>query len=303
MIESVTVTNYVGDSLTMGIGDPDQSGLLITNIEGIGPGQAVINTTEVATFDGSMYNSSRMYEKNIVLTIRLGVTGGVDVETARHMSYKYFPIKKLVSLTFVTDNKVSTIDGYVESNVPKIFTDGEECQISIICPNPYFKSEYVNFEEFASVIPTFEFPFSNESLDERELEISVIQLIFEKNIVYPGEADVGMIIQLHAIGTVRNVTLHNIVTGEKMTLNTDRIAETVGKGFIKGDTITICTIKGEKSITLTREGETKSILNVLDKDADWFQLTRGNNIFQYEVEEGIEALQVSIFNQILYEGV
>ena len=54
MIKSVTVTNYLGESLKMELTNPYDSGIAITDITGIGPGKADINVTELTSSDGSL---------------------------------------------------------------------------------------------------------------------------------------------------------------------------------------------------------------------------------------------------------
>ena len=46
-----------------------------------------------------------------------------------------------------------------------------------------------------------------------------------------------------------------------------------------------------------------NILNCLDKDSDWFQLSKGDNIFAYVVEEGTTNVQFKIENRTAFEGV
>lgn len=70
MIKSVTVTNYLGESLKMELTNPYDSGIAITDITGIGPGKADINVTELTSSDGSLYNSARLGTRNIVMTLR-----------------------------------------------------------------------------------------------------------------------------------------------------------------------------------------------------------------------------------------
>ena len=88
-----------------------------------------------------------------------------------------------------------------------------------------------------------------------------------------------------------------------MRIDTDKMKAFTGSGIVAGDEITICTVKGKKSITLLRNGKTTNILNCLDKAADWFQLAKGDNVFAYTAEEGSSNLQFKIENRIIYEGV
>ena len=71
----------------------------------------------------------------------------------------------------------------------------------------------------------------------------------------------------------------------------------------KGDTITINTERGNKSIHLQRNGETFNIFNCLGKKSDWLTLSRGDNLFAYRAETGGENLQFRIENKTAYTGV
>ncbi len=65
MIQSVTATNFVGEEIKMVLKDPWSTGFNIVSITGIGPESADINTTNMATNHGSIFNSARLVERNI----------------------------------------------------------------------------------------------------------------------------------------------------------------------------------------------------------------------------------------------
>ncbi len=304
MIKSITVTNYLGDSIKLELARPEKSGFVVKSVTGLGPGSANINTTEVSTNDGGLYNSSRLPTRNIVIT--LGFLWKDSIEDVRQKSYKFFPIKKRLRLLIETDNRLAEIDGYVEANDPNIFSKEEGSDISIICPNPFFYSAGENGKNttiFYGIEPLFEFPFSNESLSECLLEMGLIQNQTEKVITYDGDAEIGVTITIHAVGEASNIAIYNTGTREIMRIDTDKLAAFTGSGIIAGDDIVICTVKGSKSISLQRAGKTTNILNCLEKNADWFQLAKGDNIFAYTAESGSSNLQFKIENRIIYEGV
>jgi len=301
MIKSVKVTNHLGDSIKMELGFPEKSGFLIQNIDGLGPSKATINSTELSTSDGALFNSARVGSRNIVLTLKLLPIP--NIESVRQKTYKYFPVKKILKLTIETDNRTSSIYGYVESNDPVIFSNNETTQISIVCPDPYFYSEYINNTIFAGIEPLFEFPFSNESLSENLIEIGSIVINQEKTIVYSGDSDIGVIIYIHAMGEATNITIYNSGTREVMDIDTTKLVALIGSGIQAGDDIVISTIKGHKSIYLIRDGIYMNILNCLGRDADWFQLAKGDNVFAFTSDTGASNLQFRIENQIVYEGV
>lgn len=304
MIKTVRVTNYLGESLTLELKNPWDIGIAITKIKGLGPVKADINSTEISSGDGARFNSARIGTRNIVFTFRL--LEAPTVEDSRQKTYKYFPIKTNVTLLFETDNRLCQITGYVESNKPNIFSEEEDTQISIICPNPYFismENDGMNSVVFFGSEPTFEFPFSNESLTDPLIIFGNIKLRQEEIVPYDGDSQVGFTIKMHALGEVRQITIYNTKTRETMKIDTDILNEITGSGIVAGDEITISTIKGDKHITLLRNGEEINILNALGKDVDWFQLAKGDNRFAYICEYGAENLEFSINYQTLYEGV
>ena len=307
MIYSIVVTNYLGDRIKLELGKPDVSGFLIKSITGLGPAKANVNTTEVSTNDGSLFNSARLSQRNIVLDmVFINTVYGESIEDLRQKSYKYFPLKKSVELTIETDNRYVKTTGYVESNEPNIFSSQEGTQISIICPDPYFYSageDGNNVTNFYSIDPMFEFPFSNESLDEPLLVFGEIQIKTEGVITYHGDSEIGVIIYIHAIGPATNINIYNTETREVMRINTEKISLLTGKGIVASDDIVINTAKGEKSITLIREGVSYNILNCLDKNTDWFTLAKGDNIFAFTADSGVTNLQFRVENKVIYEGV
>ena len=307
MIYSIVVTNYLGDRIKLELGKPDVSGFLIKSITGLGPAKANVNTTEVSTNDGSLFNSARLSQRNIVLDmVFINTVYGESIEDLRQKSYKYFPLKKSVELTIETDNRYVKTTGYVESNEPNIFSSQEGTQISIICPDPYFYSageDGNNVTNFYSIDPMFEFPFSNESLDEPLLVFGEIQIKTEGVITYHGDSEIGVMIYIHAIGPATNINIYNTETREVMRINTEKISSLTGKGIVASDDIVINTAKGEKRITLIREGVSYNILNCLDKNTDWFTLAKGDNIFAFTADSGVTNLQFRVENKVIYEGV
>lgn len=307
MIYSFTITNYLGDTIKLTLREPALSGFLIKSVTGLGPVKANINTTEVATNDGSKFNSARLTQRNIVFQmVFVDTLKGESVEDIRQKSYKYFPTKKNVDIIIETDNRYVKTTGYVESNEPNIFSSQEGAQISIICPDPYFYTAGDNGDivtEFYSIAPMFEFPFSNESLTDPMIVFSEIQSRAAGVITYYGDTEIGIVIRIHALGEATNIAIYNTDTREVMRIDTDKIKKITGKGLTVSDDIIINTAKGNKSITLLREGVSYNILNCLGKNPDWFTLTKGDNVFAFTAETGITNIQFRVENKIIYEGV
>lgn len=304
MIKSVTITNHLNESIKLDLFNPEESGFIIKNITGLGPVKANINFKELATNDGSIDNSARLSSRNIVMSLQF--LESPTIEETRLKSYKYFPIKRNIKFLIETDTRICETIGRVETNVPTIFSNAEGCQISILCSNPYFYSAGENGTNqtiFYGTEPLFEFPFSNESLTEDLIEFGSIENRTEGTIYYDGDAEIGITIQIHAVGEAEGLVIYNTKTREIMRINDDKLKSLMGSGIQAGDEITITTSRGEKGIFMLRSGITTNILNSLEKPIKWFQLSKGDNTFAYTASAGLTNLQFRIENKVIYEGV
>ena len=123
MIESILITNHLGDSIALELRFPEKSGFLVKRVDGLGPTKATINTIKLATRDGSLYNSGHINERNIVFNLQLVNNSSFSdsIEDVRQRSYKYFPVKRMVELQIQTNTRVCKIVGYIETNEIDIF--------------------------------------------------------------------------------------------------------------------------------------------------------------------------------------
>ena len=302
MIQSVTVINHLGESLKLDLAEPEKSGFIVKNITGLGPVKANINTSDICTADGSQFNSARKEKRNIVITLDFQLFP--SVEDARQLTYRYFPLKKNVTLIIETDNRTSCCSGYIESNEPEIFSQTEITQISIICPDPNLYSVIKTQKtRFSGLEPMFEFPFDNDSLTEPKIEFGYEDDGEPHLINYEGDTETGFTLTIHFLGYAKNVSLYNIHTREYIKINTDAIALITGSEVAKGDDIIIRTEHGRKSITLMRDGKYYNALSCLVRGSSWIQLKTGPNVFAFTVEEGKKNVQFIMENYIVYEGV
>lgn len=314
MIKSITITNHLNESITLEMTSPEKSGFVINFIDGLGPPKANIEITEMSLMDGGVYNSARAQSRNIVFSFMFlfpsALAGDLEsqigkLEITRQKTYKYFPLKNRVKITIETDERSCETYGYVESNDSDIFSKNGGAVISILCPDSYLFSTHIYATNFASISALFEFPFGNESLTDPLLEFSTISNYTDRTITYTGDAEIGMIMSIHAAGAIENIVIYKLYPEpvEIIEIDTDRLLALTGEGLHFGDDIIISTVKGNKYAILIRDGETINILNCLAKYPDWIQLSRGDNIFSCTAEVGEEYLQFKIENQIAYEGI
>lgn len=280
----VIVENFRGERLQL-TQNPDYN---ITTISGLNPPKANINTATNATFDGSVFKSSKVNERNIVLNIVIER----NIERNRIALYKYFPTKKNVRMTVQNGTRDVFIIGYVESFEINQFDRKQVAQVSLICPKGYFSASEESVSDMSAVVGLFEFPFySNEG---EGFEFSEILLERETNIVNIGDVATGLVIRFHANGEVSDPSFYNVTTGAKIKVNIDLAA---------GDDLIINTNKGEKSVTLVSAGVSTNVLNDLDLSSEWLLLEPGDNIFLYTAENGGDVCECFVSYNVLYEGV
>ena len=262
----------------------------LISITGLNPPKAQINTTTIAGMDGAHFNSSKLGTRNIVLTIRING----DVESNRLLLYRMFRTKETVTFFYQHNSINVMISGYVDTVECNIFKNGEQMQVSVVCPFPYFQSVKQNVVDVSNFQSEFEFPFSID-LDDPVI-ISSYEDNRVTNVYNNSETVTGATIEVDVTGLVESFTITNSVTGEF-----------IGIDYLlfDGDKVLIDTVKGQKNVTLVRENVSQSIFGALRSGSTFLQLQPGNNEFWYQVDDGSWNQQVSVKFKFrtLYRGV
>lgn len=279
------VENMIGDTITL---TQRESEYQVVNIDGLNPPSAIINSSTVVGRDGSKFQSSKLAERNLVLTIRING----DIERNRLNLYRYFKAKRKHKIFYKNGSRDVFIEGYVETIENNLFTSSQTVQISIVCHDPYFKSVDEIYSDISTVLSKFAFPFAIVD----PIPFSVLEKDRIVNIVNDGESDTGLEITITATGSVSNPTIYNNVTGESFGLNLD---------LIEGDLVTINTNRGQKAVTLVRGGVEQNIIANVSRDSTWLALEMGDNQFTYTTatSSGEDLLQIIFKHRMIYEGV
>ena len=280
---TLIIENHKGEQLQL-TQNPNYS---ITGIEGLPPPTASINTAVNANFDGSTYRSSRLNERNIVIS--LAIEGNVEVN--RIELYKYIKTKKKCVVYYKNNSRDVSITGYVESMEVGIFDTKEMVQISIICPQPYFRDVIKTMLDMSATSAMFEFPFAIES---DGIEFGTLAVGEESIVQNLGDVETGAVIVFHATGIASNPVIYNLDTAEFFKVNIDMSA---------GDLLVISTIKGEKTVTAILSGIEWNYINSMVQGSSWIQFESGANTMLYNADSHAENLECMISFNNLYEGV
>ena len=259
----------------------------VIKIEGLNPPPAAINNTEISGVDGAKFNNSKVNPRNLVIYLNIKS----PIEENRQALYDYFHVKRKVKIYFKNQNRDVYIEGYVETFENDLFENLQKPQISIICPEPFWKAVDDLLVEFSDDISLFEFPFA---IEEEGIELSQVNLETTK-VINNGNVETGAIIEFYATtNQILNPIIYNRTAQTFFKLNFDMYA---------GDLITINTNQGQKSVTLTRNNITTNIIGNRESGSSWIQFLPGANEISYDADVGVENLIVNLSLIQKFEGV
>lgn len=265
----------------------DSKDYYVTSVQGLTPPPTIINTATAGTIDGTFFNSARVEQRNIVITL---VING-DIETNRQKLYRIFPRKTKCTVYFANQNRDVKIDGYVETLESDLFVMREQVQISIICPRPYFQALNDLYNELSKIVPLFEFPFSIVT----PIPFSELLDVPLCTIINEGDA---------ACGTIIKADIYHSVSGLKITNNTTQKYFELNYSFLNDDQLTINSNSGQMGVQLQRGGTFTNLLNYVTQGSTWLKIVPGENIFTFSLTTGdTEDVKIHFTTALLYGGV
>lgn len=288
---TVKVRNKGGETIQLSPSDD----FILTSITGLTPANATINATEMATIDGSRFNSSHVQARNIVIELKPRGEG-TRVRKNRVNLYRYIRSKQPIRVYVSNDQRDVYIDGYVEQfeDAGTIFSPDQRLQLSVICPDPFFRDNSSDGQEivFSSVEALFHFPFSIEVGEP--IPFSVRLNTQYKTIYNAGDTACGMILKVAASGAVSNPKFFDEANNDTMTFDID---------LVQGDELIVSTVHGSKSATLRRQGVETNVINTMTHDSSWLVLEPGDNIFYYSADTGGDNMTLTFLFTNLFEGI
>lgn len=240
-----------------------------TVAEGFNALTSNINTTASAVGHGSMFNSSKIANRNITLQIILRG----DIEASRIALYEFF--SPLFKLTFFYKNEHRSvhISGYVESFECNPNVSNETANISVICNEPFLLDDYSDIQSLSYIKDYFKFPCSvpAEGVPFGEVKNNNATVIINR-----GEHEVGCVITLCAKSGISSMPIRitNFLIGQYFELNT---------GMNADDVIIIKTSVGGKSAKLYQNGNEIDLFSQITDGSSWLQLYPGENMLAINI--------------------
>jgi hypothetical protein len=260
-------------------------GIILLDVKGLGPSPVSINTISGLNAPSNRFNSKKPDNRNIVLTIVNTDPEFGDSDAGRNLLYYYLSTGRRVTLGAVTGDLVREIDGYVESFELNMFSKNENAEVSIICPDIFFK-------EVPSITAHLEpYPSSNIMLPG-----------------YRGHVDSSPRIRLFFTGTLNDhFRVYNHYTPGFMMFNRTVIETIIGRQVLAGDHIDIKTAYGKKQIEHVDSSYNRTnILASLTADSSWLyvagQLLNSVVWHPTPINTGLQGYIIVNYD-VLYSGV
>lgn len=281
---TLKIENTNGDIFELTHNSPNY---YVAHIDGLTPPPTAVNTSTAGVIDGTFFNSARVEQRNIVIT--LYING--DIEANRQQLYKIFPRKTPCTVYFKNKNRDVKIVGYVEALEGDLFVQREQIQLSIICPRPYWEALSQLYNELSKIIARFEFPFSIVE----PIPFSEINDVPICTINNTGDAACGTVIDIEFMGAAETL---------KIIDTTDQTFFELAYSFQAADKVRINTNSGQMGVTLEREGSTTNLLNYVSKNSTWFRIKPGPNTFTFTLATGsTDDVKINFTTSLLYGGV
>lgn len=279
MLRGFTVTNPSADSYTFMLERPEEMGVLVNDITGLGPPKSNLILQSVYNQDGGRYNASRLETRQITFELQMV---GPAVPGSRRLVYSAFPIKQPVTLNFHTDVRDYEARGYVESVTPNIFSQNESVQVVVLCPQPYLTlpGNWEGGVPFETTAGGFAFPFSNTQ-GRAELEFNTISRVSSRYIDYPGEVTSGFLVRLPMVGNPGLVSLYNHTRNEVLQIDVDMYRTITGNAPGSGYTLEIDS-RPETFGAIIRQpnGSIFQATGLVTLNSKWPKLQPGDNLLE-----------------------
>lgn len=259
-VEKIQIFSPYNKTLTLIVGEEEDNGLEVRELDGLDPTKSNIVTTSFPRQAGTQRQASRREPRT--LKIKLGFDlfyGSETVETLRQDLYAFFmPQMQVVCRYFLGSGLVVDVRGEVEDFVSPRSTEDPEATILIYCFDP----------DFTASAPLF----TSQSASG----------ISSKVLEYPGSVDSGVVLTV-APGRAYSAFEFK-VTGDDHKDQTLTFAANVAVD----EYLEISTVPGQKGAWAIKNGVRRSVLQGVSPGSAWPTLKPGNNRIRMTME-GVPA--------------
>lgn len=251
----------------------------LINIDGQTSANTNISSLSIGNIDGDTVNNVNAQPRSIVMDLR--IKSGANVEEAKRAVLSVVKLKQHGTLKWTQNNRITVIEGIVESIEMPRWNNSVTMQITLHCEQPFWEDIENAIQEINEALDLHY--FTDESND---------MLYFPEEGIVLGEYDMSRTRDFYNLGDVAVGLDIEIIAFEQVTnpIIYDSSGAFFGVGYGEGnkcvtmqsgDIINISTHKGKKSVKLNGE----NIISKVKPRSTWLQLEAGENTFTISAEE------------------
>lgn len=287
-MRKIKYINSLGEELLFGNSAPfilqkfeESQGVNNYNFKGVGQ-------------DGETYLGTTLDPKDVNLTVAIIAKTTALYNQYKEKLYRVFNPKLgpgyLVYNDYLKERKIKCIP----EKIPflKDAIKSGTGLINLTAYEPFWMDLQESRDEIALWVGDFEFDLvipEDTGIDIGHREPSLIV-----NCLNDGDVETGIRIDFKALATLTNPSLFNVNTREFIKIK---------KTLAAGEVISVSTYFGNKRIISRLNGVETNAFYTIDEDSTFLQLDKGDNLFRYDADSGIDNLEVTIYHYNNYLGV
>ena len=259
---------------------------ILEKISGTGNVNTSINSMKPAFYDGNIYQSNSLEQREVILQ---GSILSRDLDGVFNLKSKmistFNPKLGQGTLKYETPLGNREIKCIAEIVFSDKYRNVEKFVITLTCDNPLWLDSYKRVEKMAYILGGLKFPL--------RLNTKFTHRSFKKKIINKGDVDTPLSITF--FGPASTPIIKNNTTGEFIKVNFP-IAE--------GEKLVINTEFGNKKVEIVKkDASIVDAFNYIDLESTFFDLQIGENILEFGTGDDTKKAYVIVEYQNRYIGV
>ena len=257
----------------------------LASIEGVRDIRHTVSSSKAAGQVGTTITGSAADERNIVIAVQ--IKGNFTQN--RNTLLEFFQPNEVGTLYYYEDSIARKIEYVVESIESPETGIVRATTISLLCGDPLFRDIQETRVTLSSWIGLIRFPLYIHNPFAVTKKVNTLM----EDIYNRSNTTLGLRIRFEASGEVKNPTIVDVQRHKILTVQLTMHA---------GEIVEITTGKLAKAATLIQGNDRTNVINNIAYPPQWPQLYKGDNLFRYNADSGIDALSVTIFYTQTYWG-
>lgn len=265
---------------------------ILETLKGVSGLEKTVISSELAGVDGSAVQHIRAEPRIVEATAFVYGTSKEEMYANRLKLISMLSnTREAGKLYYINDHITVVIEAYpmLSGDFIERIKNYNKCSVKFYCPYPFWSEteQQIIQMEYEILKDVFSFPLAFEDT------VCFAENRTSKTIYYNGSVPCPVTLTL--LGNVLSPVIKNETTGEQI--------EVADVELSSGDTLTINTKKGSKSVILYKNGETSNAFNLVTTASVFWQLQPGRNVISFTSSKGNTASVLIVTYTNLYEGV